>query len=191
MIDALLRFVTWLLGPKTTGNIGEPALLVAAYRLHVPRALLQTLRRIATPRPGRVEPLAFLRVRFASEESRTVLVGIGVIPFPEEAYVEGHAGANFDSDFAVDVANREIPENVGLLLVHSHGGNGMPRFSGIDNWTNREIMGGLATGIDIAPYGALVLSNTDGHCVVSVAGEMVDVKVVPVPDQLGEFSVTA
>jgi hypothetical protein len=192
MITALLRFVAWLFGPATPpATSPEPVTQVAPYRLHVPRSLVNELRNVTAPDSHRGEPLAFLRVRFASEESRTVMVGIGVLPFPDEAYVEGHAGANFDTDFAVDVANQQIAQNAGLLLVHSHGGNGMPAFSGIDARTNRDVMGSLAIGVTTAPYGALVLSDTDAHCVLAVDGALVTVKVIAVPDQPGLVSVTA
>ncbi len=192
MIDALVRFLTAGFGsPQVTGSADEPAPRVAAYRLHVPRSLLRDMRRITAPSTRRSEPLAFFRVRFASEESRSVVVGIGILPFPEEAYLESYAGANFDTDFAVDVANRQITQNVGLLLVHSHGGKGMPTFSGIDKRTNRDVMGGLAMGISVVPYGALVLSDTDARCVLAVDEKMIEPKVVVVPDRLGELSVSA
>jgi hypothetical protein len=192
MIDVLLRLLPWLFGsPQVTRSPDERAPRVAAYRLHVPRSLFHALRRITASDMRRGEPLAFLRVRFASEESRTVVVGIGVLPFPDQAYVEGHAGANFDTDFTVDVANQQITQNVGLLLVHSHGGKGIPTFSGIDDSTNCDVMGGLAMGIAVVPYGAVVLSETDARCVVAVDGKMVDAKVIAVPDRLGELSVPA
>ena len=191
MIDALLRFLTAVFGShQVTRRADEPAPRVAAYRLHVPRSLLHDLRRLTAPDTRRGEPLAFLRVRYASEESRSVVVGIGILPFPEEAYLEGHAGANFDTDFAVDVANRQITQNVGLLLAHSHGGKGMPTFSGIDNRTNSDVMGGLAMGIAVVPYGALVLNDTDARCVLAVDEKMIEPKVVAVPDWLGELSVS-
>jgi len=192
MIELLLRFFAVFFGPpKTTRATGSALQRVAAHRLHVPCSLLHDLRGVTAPNKRRGEPLAFLRVRFASEDSRTIAVGISILPFPEEAYVEGHAGGNFDTDFAVDVANRQITQNVGLLLVHSHGGKGMPAFSGIDKRTNHDVMGGLAMGITVVPYGALVLSETDARCVLAIEGEMIESTVIVVPDRFGELSVSA
>ncbi len=152
---------------------------------------MHELRAITRPNAKRGEPLAFVFARFASEESQTILVGIKAIPFPDSAYVDGAAGANFETEWAVKVANEQIGSNVGLLLVHSHGGAGMPAFSGIDQQANRAVMGALAIGVKTAPYGAIVLSDTDARCVLSVPRSLTNVNVVVVPDRFGELCVTA
>jgi hypothetical protein len=191
MIGAILKVMAWLFGPSPTPvALPEPA-AVLTYRLHVPRSLIHQLREVTRPTVRRGEPLAFLRVRFASEDSRSVLVGVGVLPFPDEAYVAGPAGANFSTDWAVDVANEQIGTNVGLFLVHAHCGSGMPGFSSVDQRTNRSVMGALAFGIETAPYGALLLSDTHARCVLAVGRALVGVKVVVVPDRFGELQVTA
>jgi len=192
VIGAILKVLAWLFGPTppTPVPVSEPA-DAPAYRLHVPCSLIHQLREVTRPTVRRGEPLAFLRVRFASEDSRTVLVGVGVLPFPDEAYVPGPAGANFSTDWAVDVANEQIGVNVGLLLVHAHGGSGMPGFSGVDQRTNRTVMGALAFGIETSPYGALLLSDTHVRCLLAVGRTVMGVKVVVVPDRFGELLVTA
>jgi hypothetical protein len=192
MIAAIRKFLTWLFGRPTPTpvSISEPV-DVAPYRLHIPRSLVHELREATRPNARRGEPLAFLRVRFASEDSRTVLVAVGALQFPDEAYVLGPAGANFSTDWAVGVANQQIGANVGLLLVHSHGGDGVPAFSGTDHRTNRCVMGALAFGVDTAPYGALVLSDTDGRSVVAADRSMIEAKVVVVPDRFSEPRVSA
>lgn len=192
MIDAILKVLVWLFGPRPSMPVPVSERVdVTSYRLHLPRALINELREVTRPTVRRGEPLAFLRVRFASEESRTVMVGVGVLPFPDEAYVPGPAGANFSTDWAVDVANEQIGANVGILLVHAHGGRGMPEFSGVDKRTNRGIMVTLACGIHTAPYGALLLSDNDTQCVLAVARTLAAVKVVVVPDHFGELQVNA
>jgi hypothetical protein len=192
MIGDVLKVLAWLFGPSPTTPVAmsEPA-QASTYRLHVPRSLLHQLREVTRPTVRHGEPLAFLRVRFASEDSRTVLVGVGVLAFPDEAYVPGPAGANFSTDWAVEVANEQISANVGLFLVHAHGDNGMPGFSGVDQRTNRTVMGALAFGIETAPYGALLLSDTHARCVLAVGRTLVGVKVVVVPDRLGHLQVSA
>ena len=203
MIEMVLKFIASLLGlsgrstPLAASKVNEPTVPAqrptptAAYRLHVPRSLARRLRQVTRPNEDRGEPLAFLRVRFASEESRTVIVGIDVLPFPDIAYVEGPAGANFATDWAVDIANQQARSNAGLVLVHSHGGRGMPAFSGVDARTNREVMGSLAIGMHTIPYGALVLSDTHACCVLAVAGKLQPVNVIEVPDRFEEVRVTA
>jgi hypothetical protein len=182
MIEAVLRFVAWLFGPPRSKAARPVAVEPDRYRLHIPRSVIHELRDVTRPH-WRPEPLAFLRVRFASEDSRTVVVAVGVIPFPDEAYVDGPAGANFSTEWAIDIANAGIPENIGLMLAHSHGGVGMPMFSSIDARTNRSIMAALALGAESAPFGAVVLSETDARCVLAVVGGLTDARVIVVPDR--------
>jgi len=191
MIAAILKLVARLFGPPAEKLAVAAPVEVAPYRIHVPRSLMHELRKITRPNKKRDEPLAFLLTRFASEDSRTILVGIEALPFPELAYVDGSAGANFDTEWAVKVANEQISANVGLLLVHSHGGHGMPGFSGVDRQTNRTVMGALAAGVKTVPHGAMVLSDTDARCVLSVSRPLTTVDVVVVPDRFGEMRVTA
>ncbi len=191
MIAAILKLVEWLFGQLTKKRTTVSPFEEAPYRIHVPRSLMHEMRNITRPNEKRGEPLAFLLSRFASEDSRTILVGIEAIPFPDCAYIDGPAGANFDTEWAVKIANEQIGANVGLLLVHSHGGKGMPDFSSVDQQTNRTVMGALAIGIRTAPYGAIVLSDTDARCVLSVARASMIVRVIVVPDRLGEMRVTA
>lgn len=190
MMGAVLRFIGWLFGwprAKATPLVApEPD----RYRLHIPRSVVRELREVTRPN-HRPEPLAFLRVRFASEDSRTVVVAVGVVPFPNEAYVDGPAGANFSTEWAVDIANAGIPDNVGLMLVHSHGGIGLPMFSGVDARTNRSIMAMLAVGVETAPFGAVVLSDTDARCVLAVNGGLTETRVIDVPDRFGELRASA
>lgn len=174
MISLIRRLLGWRLQP--------PCQPPSGIRINVPHSVIRALRSATTPRRGIREPLAFLRTRYASEDATDVLVGIGVIPFEQDAYVAGDAGANFDTRWAVDVANFEIRSNIGLLLVHAHGGRGQPAFSGVDRTTNVEVMLPLSIGIPSAPYGALVLSDNDAFAVVAVGHRLADARVVAVAD---------
>lgn len=191
MIDAVVRFVAWLFGPQQSKATPRVETEPDRYRLHIPRSVIRELREVTRPKRHRPEPLAFLRVRFASEDSRTVVVAVGILPFPDEAYVDGPAGANFSTEWSMDVANAGIPDNLGLMLVHSHGDVGMPMFSSVDARTNLSIMAMLAVGVETAPFGAVVLSDTDARCVLAVKGGLTDTKVIVVPDRFGELRVTA
>lgn len=189
MIAVILHFFEWLFGSAPRKDAATPV-EDAPYRLHIPRTLIRELREMTQPNGEHGEPLAFLLARFASEDSRGILVGIAALTFADAAYVDGPAGANFDTSWAVQVANEQITSNIGLLLVHSHGGSGIPMFSGIDQQTNRTVMGALAVGIKTVPYGAMVLSDTDARCVIAVSRELKSVAVVVVPDRFGGMQVT-
>jgi hypothetical protein len=122
---------------------------------------------------------------------RDVAVVIDVQPFPDEAYVEGPDGANFDTRWITRTANHWIRSNTGLLLVHAHGGSGRPVFSSTDRRTNRAVMARLGVGILTAPYGALLLSDNDAAAVLAISSRILDGVVQVVPDGLGEMNLTA
>jgi len=166
----------WVFGAPD--SVAAP--LESMQRLHITRATYQELHARVQPRIERGEPLALLLVRFAAE-SRQVLVAVGVIPMPETAYVSGPDGANFDTRAVVELANRHLASNTGILLVHSHGGVGRPDFGDIDRRTNTEIMAKLAIGIDTAPYGAMVLSRDSATIVAVRDGALVEADLVVVP----------
>lgn len=180
----MISLIRRLLGRSRQVSCGPPP----GIRINVPRSVMRALRSATTPRPDLGEPLAFLRARYASEDATDVLVGIGVIQFAKEAYVAGDAGANFDTRWTVNIANSEIRSNIGLLLVHSHGGRGQPAFSHIDRSTNAEVMLPFSIGISSAPYGALVLSDDNASAVVAVDHHLVPARVVAVADWDGQKS---
>jgi hypothetical protein len=178
------QFLTWL-GWKR--RLIEPPIGI---RINVPRSVMRALRLATQPTLMNHEPLAFLRARYASEDVRDVVVAVGVVPFAHEAYVDGDAGANFDTRWGVAVANYQIRSNAGLLLAHSHGGCGKPAFSSVDRATNVQVMAALSIGVDVAPYGALVLSDEDATAVVAVDGRLHDAKVMILAGRLGGLDLT-
>lgn len=181
LIERVLSWLGWKPAP-----VAPPS----GVRINVPRSVLHALYRATTPRKHRHEPLAFLRVRYASEDVRDVLVAVGVIPFADEAYVEGDAGANFDTRWVVNVANREVLSNAGLVLAHLHGGK-RPNFSSVDRETNYTVMAPLSIGVGVVPYGAMVLGDDEATAVIAKEGRLVDARVIVVPDLLGGMDLSA
>jgi len=163
----------------------------AEIRLHLPRCLRESLAAQTVPRVACPEPLALLRLRYAGEERRDVIVAVGVLPFAEEAYVEGDAGANFDTRWLIARANDELFTNCGLMLVHSHGGRGTPDFSWTDRRTNHDVMAPLAIGVATAPYGAMVLSTDGQYAVVTTSAGLAPATVIIVPDATTRLDLSA
>lgn len=182
-------FWSWLRGVPAPDRAVLPD--VSRVRIRVPKSVMHALKRATTPTKYNHEPLAFLRVRYASEAQNGVIVAIGVVPFAQNAYVEGDAGANFDTAYAVEIANAEIRANAGVILVHQHGGRGKPSFSRTDRETNREVMLQLAIGVPFAPYGAIVLSDDSATAVIARDRRLVDADVTVVPDALGGLDLSA
>jgi hypothetical protein len=192
MMRVWAYFIDWLFDRRDAGTVPvERDHSVSSFRLHIPRSLMHALRKRTRATTVRLEPLVLLRVRYASERSTNTMVAVDAISFPDHAYVEGFAGANFDTSWVVERANEAITANAGLLLVHSHGGPGHPQFSLVDTRTNREVMAPLAVGAATVPYGAMVLSDVSAHAVIAVSGALHDVRVIVVADHLGAMELTA
>lgn len=160
-------------------------------RINIPRSVHQRLMRLTRPTRGRVEPLALAVVRYASEDTQDVVVVVDCVAFADEAYVDGPAGANFDTRWLMGLANSRAASNAGLLLVHSHGGSGKPAFSATDRKTNNEVMATFAVGMATIPYGALLLSSDDCYAVVTIDGTLSSARVVIVPDADGRLDLSA
>lgn len=184
---AIWRWITRKRGGTATTASQHPT---GQIRLHLPRSLRHSLATATAPRIGCPEPLALLRVRYAGEERQDIIVAVGLLPFPKEAYVEGDAGANFDTRWLMNQANEDLRINCGLMLVHRHAGQGPPEFSGIDRQTNREVMAPLAFGIDTVPYGAMVLSDNSQLALVTARGSLVAASVAIVPDAVSQRDIS-
>jgi hypothetical protein len=181
--------IAWL--RNLFGFVDQPEEPSKRPRLRITRSLLHELHRVTMPTASNVEPLAFLRVRFASDDVTDVIVAAEVLPFPSHAYVDGFAGANFDTDWAIRCANGSAGSNAGIFLAHRHGGSGKPAFSTVDRKTNQAVMAPLSYGMPTIPYGAIVLSNTDATMVLAVSGKLIEAQMEVVADALGRFEVTA
>lgn len=179
------RFLSWF-GPAPVSPVPR-----SGTRVRLPRSVMHALHRATKPDARCREPLAFLLVRYASEDARDVIVAIGVMRFADRAYVEGDAGANFDTRWCVDVANEHVRSNVGLMLAHCHGGSGRPHFSKTDRETNVHVMAALSIGVDVVPYGSLVLSADNATAVVAAHGRIHEANVVVVPDKIGGLDLSA
>jgi hypothetical protein len=170
-----------LFAPKRAPAADEP--YDTSIRIHLPASLRRRLGDLTRRRPGRIEPLAILRTRYASEDERRVIIGCAAFALPDEAYVRASdAAAAFSTRWLIDRGNLELRTNAGMLLAHAHGGHGDPRFSSIDARTNREVIARLSIGVDIAPYGAIVLSNDGASAVVATGGYLESARVIIVPD---------
>ena len=78
-----------------------------------------------------------------------------------------------------------LQDSVALFHVHTHGGNGIPRFSGIDLRENAKIVPDFFKAAPQCAHGAIVLSDTvvygkiwlDGRGLHSFIGSCVDVGI--------------
>jgi hypothetical protein len=180
--------IAWLLELFGIGT--SPGQPTRHLRLRITRPLLHALYRATSPTATTGEPLAFLCTRFASEHVTDVIVAVDVLPFPPTAYVNGFAGANFDTDWAIQCANESARSNGGIFLAHQHGWFSKPDFSSVDRHTNMTVMAPLSYGMPTIPYGAIVLSDTDARIVVAVNGSLIEAQLEIVADALGGFEVT-
>lgn len=159
--------------------------------VRIPRSLMQQLHRITQPTETLPEPLALAVVRYASEDSPDIIVVSDIIAFADSAYVEGPAGANFDTRWLLNVVNNLAPLNAGILLVHNHGGRGKPSFSRTDQETNREVIGAIAWGMPTIPYGAMVMSSDNRTAIIAHTLGFKDASVSIGSDRLGRLDCSA
>ena len=176
-----MRALDWL-RRLLSGRRGGPATLPvdAGRRLRLLPSTLRELRARLAFAPERPEPLALLVVRYASEGNRSVIVGVRVDAFPDDAYVDGPDGANFSVSCLMEALDRLAEINAGVLLCHMHGHAGKPRFSATDVRTNEEVMAKQRVFGPLFPYGALVVSDDDATAVVASSDDLLEFAVAPV-----------
>jgi len=142
--------------------------------------MVRDLRNAVSNQPDRLEPLALLWARYASEDNDNVVVAVAVQPFAADAYVRGPNGANFDVNWLMAAMNVAGEANAGTIICHQHAHAGKPAFSSVDNKTNEQIMAKQPIVSPWLPYGAMVLSNDDFHAVMACRNGLqeFDVRVV-------------
>ncbi len=81
-------------------------------------------------------------------------------PVDDEDYLdEPGVGAMIGSDGMRKGLQMAYRARSALLHVHTHGGRGIPRFSGIDIRESRKFVPSFFNAIPQSPHGAVVLSN--------------------------------
>lgn len=129
--------------------------------LKISGSLLDQVRRdLGRPHFFAHERVGFLTAGAAGAPDGLMLLVRGYMPIADEDYeVAPDVGARIGSNAmrkAVQAAYRPAST---LLHVHTHGGRGLPSFSGVDLESGKTFVPGFFQSCPKMPHGLLVLSN--------------------------------
>lgn len=129
--------------------------------LKISGSLLDQVRRdLARPHVFAHERVGFLTAGAAAAPDGLMLLVRGYIPVADEDYeVAPNVGARIGSNAMRKAAQAAYRPASTLLHVHTHGGRGLPRFSGVDLESGKTFVPGFFQSCPKMPHGLLVLSN--------------------------------
>lgn len=115
---------------------------------------------VARPHVFAHERVGFLTAGAAIEPDGLLLLVRGYVPVDDEDYeVAPGVGARIGSNAMRKAAQAAYRPASTLLHVHTHGGRGLPRFSGVDLESGNTFVPGFFQSCPKMPHGLLVLSN--------------------------------
>ena len=114
----------------------------------------------------RQHPFAFERVGFigaglALHGSHCTLLAHSYVPVADEDYLDDPSvGAMIGPNAMHKAMAWAFEKNIALFHIHSHGGRGIPGFSGVDISESNKFIPDFFKVRPEKPHGAIVLSNT-------------------------------
>ena len=134
-------------------------------RLKVTSMLLDEVRDdLARPHAFAHERVGFLKAGLAVSESDCAILVHSYAPVADNDYLEDSSVGAMMGPHAISKAMAAAFEDrVALFHVHSHGGRGIPRFSGVDLRENQKFVPDFFKVRPQRPHGAVVLSNTHAY----------------------------
>lgn len=122
------------------------------------RADLHRRHRFASERVG------FIEAGLALSATGCTLLAHTYQAVEDEDYIDNPAyGAMMGPEAIRKAMARAYADKVALFHVHTHGGSGVPRFSGVDLSENPKFVPDFFRVRPERPHGALVLSNTHAY----------------------------
>ena len=134
-------------------------------RLKVTSMLLDEVRRdLARPHAFTHERVGFLKAGLAVGESDCAILVHSYAPVADNDYLEDPSVGAMMGPHAISKAMAAaFEDHVALFHVHSHGGQGIPRFSDVDLRENQKFVPDFFKVRPQRPHGAVVLSNTHAY----------------------------
>jgi hypothetical protein len=116
------------------------------------------------PHPYAHERVGFIAAGLAAAHDEMLILARSYRPLADGDYLRDHNVGAMMSASAIRAARQwAMDGNVAIFHVHSHGGAGVPQFSGIDAGENAKF---IPNFVSVAPqfaHGAIVLSNTAAY----------------------------
>ena len=133
-------------------------------RFKITSALLGTIRAdLRRPHPFAHERVGFISAGLAAAHDELLILARDYTPLRDDEYLRAAGVGAMMGDQAIRSARqRAMDSRAAIFHVHTHGGHGIPGFSGVDNRENAKFVPNFVSVAPQCVHGAIVLSNTAG-----------------------------
>jgi hypothetical protein len=134
-------------------------------RLKILSPLLGAVRRdLQRPHPYAHERVGFISAGLAAAHDNLLILARAYRPVPDDQYLRDSSVGAMISAEAIRAARQwAMDERAAVFHVHSHGGRGVPNFSGVDVRENAKFVPNFISVAPHAVHGAIVLSDTAAY----------------------------
>jgi hypothetical protein len=131
-------------------------------RFKIMSALLSTVRiDLRRPHPFAHERVGFIAAGLAAAHDELVILARAYRPIRDDEYLrDPRVGAMMSADAIRHARQWAMDDRAAIFHVHSHGGRGIPNFSGVDVRENAKFVPNFVSVAPHAVHGAIVLSDT-------------------------------
>jgi hypothetical protein len=131
-------------------------------RFKITSALLATVRiDLRRPHPFAHERVGFIAAGLTSAHDELLILARAYRPVRDDEYLPDPSVGAMMSDQAIRRARQwAMDDRVAIFHVHSHGGRGIPGFSGVDIRENAKFVPNFVSVAPQCVHGAIVLSDT-------------------------------
>jgi hypothetical protein len=133
-------------------------------RFKIMLALLDAIRAdLRRPHAFAHERVGFIAAGLAAARDELLILARDYRPVRDEEYIrDPSVGAMMSADAIRRARQWAMDDRAAIFHVHSHGGRGMPNFSGIDARESAKFVPNFVAVAPHAVHGAMVLSDTAG-----------------------------
>lgn len=130
-------------------------------RFKIMRALLNAIRAdLRRPHPFAHERIGFIAAGLAAAHGELLILAREYRPVRDEDYLaDPRVGAMMSADAIRRARQWAMDDRAAIFHVHSHGGHGIPGFSGIDTRENARFVPNFVAIAPQCVHGAIVLSD--------------------------------
>jgi hypothetical protein len=134
-------------------------------RFKITSALLATIRiDLRRPHAFARERIGFIGAGLAAARDELLILAREYRPVRDDEYLRDPSVGAMIGDQAIRRARQwAMDERVAIFHVHTHGGRGIPGFSGIDVRENARFVPNFVSVTPMCVHGAIVLSDTAAY----------------------------
>ena len=131
-------------------------------RFKITSALLKTIRDdLNRPHPYAHERVGFISAGLAAAHDELLILARSYEPLRDDEYLRDTRVGAMMGEQAIRRARQAAMDNrTAVFHVHTHGGSGIPGFSGVDDRENARFVPNFVSVAPQSVHGAIVLSNT-------------------------------